>query len=83
MAVLQFKMNRINSVIDQPVTTISKLPEPKGLSKTQSNPNKVQPIESDGFSSSSSKKRTVRRHRITTIHASDFETEDELPVSNY
>jgi len=82
MAVLQFKMNRINSVIDQPVTTISKLPEPKGLSKTQSNPNKVQP-ESDGFSSTSSKKRTVRRHRITTIHASDFESEDDLPVSNY
>ncbi|XP_037732400.1 intracellular protein transport protein USO1 [Drosophila subpulchrella] len=80
MAVLQFKMNRINSVIDQPVMTIPKLPEPKGLSKTQSTPNKVQPQESDNFSSSSSKKHTVRRHRITTVHASDFESDDDLPV---
>ncbi|XP_016952752.1 myosin heavy chain [Drosophila biarmipes] len=90
MAVLQFKMNRINSLIDQPVTTISKLPEPKGVSNTQGTQNKVQKgstpsrgqkEESDGLSSSSSKKRTIFRHRLTTIgFSSDFESEDDQPI---
>ncbi|XP_017083721.2 COP1-interactive protein 1 [Drosophila eugracilis] len=81
MAVLQFKMNRINSLIDQPVSTISKIQDSHGPSNTQGSINKVQPKMSEGVAGPS-KKRTVRRHQISSIHGSDFETEDEMPIVN-
>ncbi|EDW42005.1 intracellular protein transport protein USO1 [Drosophila sechellia] len=78
MAVLQFKMNRINCVIDQPVTTIKQLKDSKGPTKTESIPTKVQPESTDGFSGTA-KKRNARRQKITT-YSSDFDSGDDMPI---
>ncbi|KAH8363092.1 hypothetical protein KR084_005254 [Drosophila pseudotakahashii] len=77
MAVLKFKMNRINSVIDQPINTLPEQP-PLKVSKPQSITNKVTPEKVEGPSSSSKK----RRPRITTTYESDFASEDEKPISS-
>ncbi|XP_039494806.1 intracellular protein transport protein USO1 [Drosophila santomea] len=77
MAVLQFKMNRINSVIDQPVSTIKQLKDSQGPTKTQSIPNKVQPDAADKLSRTAKK----RLRCLTSIsYASDFESEDDRPI---
>nr|ACI96719.1 crossover suppressor on 3 of Gowen [Drosophila simulans] len=78
MAVLQFKMNRINCVIDQPVTTIKQLKDSKGPTKTESISTKVQPENTDGFSGTT-KKRNARRQKITT-YSSDFDSGDDMPI---
>jgi len=79
MAVLQFKMNRINCLIDQPVTTIKQLKDSKGPTRTESIPTKVQPENTDEFSSTA-RKRNARRQKITT-YSSDFDSGDDIPVS--
>ncbi|XP_044251410.2 putative leucine-rich repeat-containing protein DDB_G0290503 [Drosophila takahashii] len=78
MAVLKFKMNRINSVIDQPINTLPEQPPLKDVSKTQIIPNKRTPEKTDGPSTSLKK----RRPRITTIYDSDFASEDDKPISS-
>ncbi|XP_043656343.1 early endosome antigen 1 isoform X2 [Drosophila teissieri] len=78
MAVLQFKMNRINSVIDQPVSTIKQLKDSQGPTKTQSIPSKVQPDAADKLSSTA-KKRITRRHKMIS-YASDFDSGDDMPI---
>nr|ACI96732.1 crossover suppressor on 3 of Gowen [Drosophila melanogaster] len=78
MAVLQFKMNRINCLIDQPVTTIKQLKDSKGPTRTESIPTKVQPENTDEFSSTA-RKRNARRQKITT-YSSDFDSGDDIPI---
>ncbi|EDV49056.1 putative leucine-rich repeat-containing protein DDB_G0290503 [Drosophila erecta] len=78
MAVLQFKMKRINSVIDQPVTMIKQLMDSQGQTKTQSIQNKVQPNAADVLPSAA-KKRNARRQKFTT-YASDFDSGDDMPI---
>ncbi|XP_017053074.2 putative leucine-rich repeat-containing protein DDB_G0290503 [Drosophila ficusphila] len=87
MAVLQFKMNRINSVIDQPVQNVptilsgSKPQDSQGSVKIKVFQKKRQLRVTDGFMGSSNKCNT-RQQRLASAYLSDFESDESQPLAS-
>ncbi|XP_016969169.1 rootletin [Drosophila rhopaloa] len=78
MAVLKFKMNRINSLIDQPVHKVDVDTSLQG-SKIQ-NTKKNAPPKKNVHLPGSSKKRNAGEQGITTGHSTSFQSEDGQPL---